>query len=141
MSQKWVSIIRYIIARTKEPSIVHRGVAAIGGFIAALSLSGPEKWVALIVSSSAIIGILMPDTVEPKLQGYNDASQDAATAPAIEPAGAGADVATRNNIIHRPSVGADYYDATPNGVRQSVLPDTSIIHQQDRQLESGWGDK
>lgn len=117
---KWVPIIRYIIARTKEPSIVHRGVAAIGSFIAALSLSGPEKWVALIVSGSAIIGILIPDTVEPKSQGYNDASQDMGEAPTTQPERAGTDVAPQNPVLRWPGAGAECSHSAADGVRQPV---------------------
>jgi len=58
----WVSVGRYVVARTREPSTAHRAVAAVGGLWAALSLSGPEKWVAIVVSASALLGILLPDT-------------------------------------------------------------------------------
>lgn len=58
----WLAVGRYVVARTREPSTVHRAVAAIGGFIAAFSLDGSEKWVALVVSASALIGILLPDS-------------------------------------------------------------------------------
>lgn len=63
----WLSIVRYIVSRTREPSTVHRAVAAIGGLAAAFSLSGPEKWVALIVGGSALIGILLPDSETGKM--------------------------------------------------------------------------
>ena len=58
----WVAVGRYIVARTREPSTVHRAMAAVGGLWAALSLSGPEQWVAIVVSASALLGILLPDT-------------------------------------------------------------------------------
>ena len=78
----WLMILRYIVARTREPSIVHRGVAAAGGLVASFSLSGPEKWVALIVSGSALIGILLPDSVPAPSTGFNDASLQPVPPPA-----------------------------------------------------------
>lgn len=60
----WRSVAQYLLARTREPSIVHRGVQAVGGIIAAWALAGPERWIGLILSASALVGILMPDAVE-----------------------------------------------------------------------------
>ena len=69
----WISIAQYILARTKEPSIVHRGVQAVGGLIAAWALTGPERWIGVILSVSALLGILMPDAATQN-SGWNDAS-------------------------------------------------------------------
>ena len=72
----WLAVAQYLLARTREPTIVHRAVQAVGGLIAAWALTGPERWIGLILSTSALIGILMPDAVE---------TAHAATPPAALP--------------------------------------------------------
>lgn len=99
----WVGVIRYIIERTREPSIVHRAVAAIGGIMAASQLSGPEKWIALILGGSAIIGILMPDAVPPENpSGFQDRDSEPLPQPVV---------AQKDRPVHQP--GADPERSNP----------------------------
>lgn len=131
----WLAVGRYILARTREPSTVHRAVAAIGGLMASFSLSGPEKWVAMVVSASALIGILMPDTERPTA-GFGD-RESSEPLPPIE-------------LVAKPTLVRDV-DCSVQPV-----PDSDLVRRQPMPAEhrveenpypdkfesgGGWGDK
>ena len=130
----WLPIARYILARTREPSIVHRSVAAIGGIVAALSLSGPEKWIALVVSASALIGILMPDTERPSA-GFGD-RESSEPLPPIE-------LVAKPTLVRDVDPGIQPVSDSDH-LRQSVSSEHRI--EETQHLDpfnpgSGWGDK
>lgn len=60
----WVSVVQYVLRRTREPTTVHRAVQTVLGISAGWALTGPERYVALIVGISGLIGILMPDRLD-----------------------------------------------------------------------------
>lgn len=137
----WVAVGRYILARTSEPSIVHRGFAAVTGCIAALSLSGPSKWVAIIVSASSLIGILMPDAVH---SGYNDASQNVGETAKPKYEQTTADVVTQTTTVHQSGPAHECVHPTPDFVRQPVPAEHRIEenpYPDKFESSGGWGDK
>ena len=130
-------IVRYITARLQEPSIVHRSVAAIGGFSAAFSLTGPEKWVAMIMSASALIGILLPDSPS-QPTGFTDASpaQPITNPPVSQPPVAPTPAPSRP--VH-PDAGVRVEPVLPaDGVRDPV-PTRPVVAESSVQREPGPG--
>lgn len=138
----WVAVGRYILARTREPSIVHRGFAAVTGCIAALSLSGPSRWVAIIVSTSSLLGVLMPDAVQ---SGYNDASQNVGETTGTKYEQAPADVVTQTTAVHQSGPTPERDHPAPDLVRRQPVPAERRVEENPYpdQFESGggWGDK
>lgn len=119
----WRAVVRYVVARTREPTTVHRAIGAVGGIVAGFSLEGPAKWVALIVGASNLIGIFMPDASP---QGYNDATSENRRAPEYPPI----DLVGRPAVPLADQAGAVAGDAGPGAdvvqpvdfVRQPVPP-------------------
>ena len=130
-------IAHYIVDRLQEPSTAHRSIAAIGGFIAALSLTGPEKWVAMVMSVSALVGILLPDSPS-QPTGFTDASpaQPITNPPVSQPPVAPTPAPSRP--VH-PDAGVRVEPVLPaDGVRDPV-PTRPVVAEPGVQREPGPG--